>query len=430
MTTDTLHRFGLCKILLLIVFLTTQPVSLYAQDEVSENARRVLSKIELARETNATSLDLNIDIDDGIPLELYTLTQLEQLEIVGIFQSGDENSEIIISPAIGDLTNLHFLKLSGLRLTTLPDEIGQLSQLETLDISNNEITELPDGLRNLTNLTLLDAFSNSLNRLPTQISQLTQLNRLNLGGNNLSELSSDIANLTQLQWLNLSPNSLRELPPEIGNLTQLMVLDVSRNELIEFPEEIGNLTQLTRLTFSSNNLRTLPEEIGNLTQLQSVSLYDNPFRRLPKSFYDVQEFRSSYVRSFALPLLLIWDIDTVEGRDYVTNPNRYHIPILISVALIGVLSAVAIVGNIAIRRTVYGACKWGFISIGISILLLLIGGFLYWFIGWNGFLPANISIKSTPFLFIIGAARHWYMHKTSTGLYRLDKRSLKKHNLR
>jgi len=75
------------------------------------------------------------------------------------------------------------LQLSRLGLAVLPEAIGQLTGLTTLDLSGNQLTALPEAIGQLTALTTLDLSSNRLTVLPDAIGQLAGLITLDLSRN-------------------------------------------------------------------------------------------------------------------------------------------------------------------------------------------------------------------------------------------------------
>ncbi len=76
------------------------------------------------------------------------------------------------------------LNLSGLGLTELPELLGQLTQLQRLGLAGNQLTALPESLGQLTQLRELDLSKNQLTALPESLRQLKSLERLFLHGNN------------------------------------------------------------------------------------------------------------------------------------------------------------------------------------------------------------------------------------------------------
>ncbi|MGA7178512.1 MAG: leucine-rich repeat domain-containing protein [Thiobacillaceae bacterium] len=244
-----------------------------------------------------SSLGLYIQEADAPPSALYSMSLLTGLRLWGSCKRLDEriqeladlkqlslNCKLDIVPeAIGQLTQLQTLDVSGNQLTALPEAIGQLTQLQTLDVSGNQLTALPATIGQLTQLQTLYVSGNRLTALPATIGQLTQLQTLDVSGNQLTALPEAIGQLTQLQTLYVLGNRLTALPATIGQLTQLESLDVSRNQLTALPATIGQLTQLQKLDVSENQLTALPEAIGQLTQLQKLYVARNQLTALPEN---------------------------------------------------------------------------------------------------------------------------------------------------
>jgi internalin A len=297
------------------------------------------TKIEQARRTGATVLDLSITwnaIDyfpklTAVPESLGQLTQLEILDLdnneltelpeslgqlTKLQMLNLDNNELMELPEwVGQLTQLQTLKLFRNQLTALPESLGQLTQLQTLNLSYNQLTALPESLRQLTQLQTLNLHQNKLTALPESLAQLTklqmlyldeneltdlpewlgqlmQLQSLNLSGNQLTALPESLGQLTQLQTLNLSGNQLTALPEWLGQLTQLQTLNLSSNQLTAVPKSLGQLTQLKTLNVSNNQLTALPESLCTLKRLKTLLLASNVFRSLPTNFGDLRELRS------------------------------------------------------------------------------------------------------------------------------------------
>lgn len=101
------------------------------------------------------SLDLHNSGLTSIPSNVFSRTELEQLDLSDNLLTGAPQAEI------RHLQNLRVLDLSGNKLTGLPAELGQLKRLEVLDVSNNQLTGLPLELGNLTQLRVLDLSGNA-----------------------------------------------------------------------------------------------------------------------------------------------------------------------------------------------------------------------------------------------------------------------------
>ncbi|MGX9726408.1 MAG: COR domain-containing protein [Candidatus Electronema sp. VV] len=123
---------------------------------------RVLKRIEEAKASGVTSLNLSRKGLTALPPELFQLTNLIKLDL-------SYNQLTALPPEIGQLTSLALLLISRNQFTTLPPEIGQLTNLITLDLWNNNITKLPPEICQLTKLTKLYLEDNPLTSPPPEI---------------------------------------------------------------------------------------------------------------------------------------------------------------------------------------------------------------------------------------------------------------------
>ncbi len=187
------------------------------------------------------------------------------------------------------------LDLRTLGLTALPESIGTLEELQGLDLSGNDLTALPDSIVHLKQLRRLDLSENSLTTLPEFMGQLKELQGLDLAGNGLTTLPDFIGHLTQLQGLYLSRNKLTSLPDSIVHLKQLQGLNLSGNGLTPVPDSIGHLQQLQELYLSGNGLTSLPDFIGHLTQLQGLYLSRNKLTVLPDSIGRLEQLQQLFL---------------------------------------------------------------------------------------------------------------------------------------
>ena len=128
-------------------------------------------------------------------------------------------------------TGSTYLDLSELGLTALPPVITSLTNLTHLDMRRNQLTALPPEIARLTNLTELILNDNQIVALPPEIASLTNLTYVWLNYNQLTALPPEITSLTNLTGLDLIGNQLTALPPELGNLPKLTSLDISNNPL-------------------------------------------------------------------------------------------------------------------------------------------------------------------------------------------------------
>lgn len=84
-------------------------------------------------------------------------------------QTSDIASEIIKRIEEARRTRATELDLSGLGITELPDSIGQLSALQVLCLSENQLTGLPESVRNLKSLEDLFLHGNDALNLPLEV---------------------------------------------------------------------------------------------------------------------------------------------------------------------------------------------------------------------------------------------------------------------
>lgn len=233
-----------------------------------------LRRIEEARETGATELDLNgLDLTELPPL-LFQLTNLTKLDI-------SFNKLTELSPDIAQLNNLLRLELTGNQLTELPSQLFQLTKLIELDLGGNQLTELSSNVIQLNNLTGLYLTGNRQIRLPRQLFQLINLNNLKLGDLWLTSLPEELFQLTNLTDLYLAHNHLVALSPKIGLLTHLARLVLYDNYLTQLPSEVYQLTNLIYLDLSDNKFIELSPQIVRLSVDTSVPVYRNPLTSPP-----------------------------------------------------------------------------------------------------------------------------------------------------
>ena len=107
------------------------------------------------------------------------------------------------------------LDLSDLGLTRVPDSLAQLTSLQKLSLNDNQLTTLPESLAKLTSLQTLDLGYNQLTTLPDFFAKFTSLRTLYLDDNRLTTLPDSLAKLTSLKELYLHDNPALSLPPEV-----------------------------------------------------------------------------------------------------------------------------------------------------------------------------------------------------------------------
>jgi len=173
-----------------------------------------------------------------------------------------------LSGAIGNLSNLHVLTITGNPGLTgnLPSEIGSLSNLTILDLHDNNFTGVIPNLARLENLTTLDLHDNNFTGVIPNLARLENLTTLSLNGNAFSgSIEHVFEGLTAqgLRSIDLSSNQLTGCIPGLttglGNLNELsaMLLNVSHNH-------IGGYFNISN-QFSGGGLTTLDLSFNNIS---------------------------------------------------------------------------------------------------------------------------------------------------------------------
>ena len=264
----------------------------------NEGLQEALRRIEGARRTSDTELDLSglglTAIPDAIVqlpqlqgLDLGvnqisiipgSITQLSQLTLLGL----DQNQISIIPDAIAQLSQLHTLYLTKNEISIIPDAIAQLSQLQTLDLDENRISFISNSIAQLSQLQTLRLNRNQISIIPDSLAQLSQLQTLDLRGNQISIIPNSIAQLSQLQALYLNENQISIIPDSLAQLSQLQILDLRGNQISIIPDSIAQLSQLQALYLNENQISIIPDSIAQLSQLKRLDLSNNQLTKLPE----------------------------------------------------------------------------------------------------------------------------------------------------
>ncbi|MBW4473355.1 MAG: leucine-rich repeat domain-containing protein [Stenomitos rutilans HA7619-LM2] len=239
-------------------------------DPLAEAERR----IQEARRSNATFLDLSRLGLSRIPEAIDQLTQLTRLDLY-------QNQLTSVPESLGNLSQLTTLDLYQNQLTSVPETLGNLSHLTVLSLSRNQLTSVPETLGNLSHLTALSLAQNQLTSVPETLGNLSSLTELYLSRNQLTRVPETLGNLSNLTGLSLNQNQLTRVPESLGNLSKLMWLTLDRNQLTRVPESLGSLSKLTQLYLFQNQLTSVPGWIAQLVRLERLDLNDNALTDLP-----------------------------------------------------------------------------------------------------------------------------------------------------
>ncbi|XP_055334048.1 leucine-rich repeat-containing protein 58-like [Paramacrobiotus metropolitanus] len=185
-----------------------------------------------------------------VPRKISIFTNLNFLDLSG-------NMIDSLSPEILKLTQLRTLIAKNNRLTAegIPKELYQLTELQHVNLSGNPLGHVPEVLSVMKNLVFLQLGSCELEEIPEILTNTpSKLEVLYLGGNRLSSVPEEIGYLDNLQALHLNGNELEALPPSIANLSQLKSLSLHQNRLSALPSEIIRLDNLRELSLRENPL--------------------------------------------------------------------------------------------------------------------------------------------------------------------------------
>lgn len=203
-----------------------------ARDEAYREAEE---KIEEARRSGATQLDLSEMELTELPESLGHLTQLQMLHI-------NRNQLTTLPGSLGQLSQLEFLSFARNRLSSFPESVRDLKNLKKLYVWGNGLIEIPQWINNLKSLEILSIYANKITSLPDSLSELSKLERLVLGyyrdgnpleegGNPLKEVPRCVSQLRQLIFLNLADCHLSDLPASLAQLEHLYELNLDKNPL-------------------------------------------------------------------------------------------------------------------------------------------------------------------------------------------------------
>lgn len=187
--------------------------------------------------------------------DLPRLKYLEDLKIIGTKINSISNID-----CLNQLDELKYLCLKdNFLLKSIPEEIGNLHHLNNLCIidspmifkfpicicklkwlfdltlSGMNISSLPDEFTNFQNLNSLSLYNNNLKIIPPQLAELRELMNLSLGRNKIKVLSADLFCMFDLKYLCLNDNLLTKISPKMNNMFMLKYLNLSGNAITRIP---------------------------------------------------------------------------------------------------------------------------------------------------------------------------------------------------
>eukprot|EP01060_Flectonema_neradi_P013722 TRINITY_DN2044_c5_g1_i1.p1 TRINITY_DN2044_c5_g1~~TRINITY_DN2044_c5_g1_i1.p1 ORF type:complete len:510 (+),score=129.63 TRINITY_DN2044_c5_g1_i1:82-1611(+) len=183
-------------------------------------------------------------------------------------------------PALWDLAMLNrlTLKLPKGMLTQLPSAIGRLTALQVLVVSGNALSKLPDELSTLPQLKILEAQDNNLTELPSALSKCTKLQVVKVGRNQITSLEP-MSGLTELTIVHADGNKLDSMDGlNFEKLSRLSELCLSNNAIDEISDEIGCCPVLASIKMAGCSITSIPGAITQLKKVKELNLDNNPLK--------------------------------------------------------------------------------------------------------------------------------------------------------
>lgn len=129
--------------------------------------------------------------------------------------------------------NLQYLSLKNDHIAQIPAAIGNITSLKVLDLSGNDFKLLPPSFINLVNLEELllndERYFNFEENIPL-LSKLPSLKTLHVENDGLEALPKNISSLVHLESLYLNNNRFRQIPLELNSIKNLRFVDFHDNK--------------------------------------------------------------------------------------------------------------------------------------------------------------------------------------------------------
>jgi gamma-glutamyl-gamma-aminobutyrate hydrolase PuuD len=187
------------------------------------------------------------------------------------------------------------LNLSGLQLTSLPEDLALLTHLEVLHLNGNRLTEV-SVLGSMTNLQMLGLHMNQISDI-TPLRNLKKLRSLVLMSNRLISDIRPLAELPELRKLFISGTNVSDLRP-LAKLRELRELNISGTR-VQDVSHLAELYQLEALDLSNNLIDNIGA-LNKLMQLESLNVSNTRIEAIPLSFAILK--RQSTVNATGAPL--------------------------------------------------------------------------------------------------------------------------------
>jgi len=209
------------------------------------------------------------NLNGTIPSIIFTLPNITEINF-------SFNTAGIDFDGIGNATNLEFMNLDGMGLTTVSGIEGVLNSLKLLHIGENNFNgTFPEEIKKLSKLEALYMTKNEFSgEFPSSVTLLSNMVFFSCGNCGLHKtVPTLLGTLSSLQYLSLEENSFTgKLPAGLNNLTKLKHLDLS-DQISAGPSSIGLTGNLP--------------DFASMTSLTGLYLYRNAFTgHIPSTFLD------------------------------------------------------------------------------------------------------------------------------------------------
>ena len=251
-----------------------------------------------------TSMDLSYNRLSSLPLDLMHLTRLDECSFEGMVM--EFVPKVIRSAGIKHvrryITEMQHAKetgtlfLTGMKLTTIPDDVLAMTNLTELHLEDNIIRQVTPQVTVLVRLKSFYIDNNPIRAIPWEFELFTALERISVLDCPIEELPLGLCKMRSLREVRTYSHEMLPRPPEPPLSTdqvlektavlleqfELMlkayetrILKLADMGLSFFPNEAFQITALTVLDISMNKFSQVPTVVGNLMNLEQLRLSYN-----------------------------------------------------------------------------------------------------------------------------------------------------------